>query len=80
MHHGDLCILWHNSNSIPETYHKSLYEKVIDYMHKYYREHAEAKKDYRRMRYEEQRQDEEFMKKNRERCRIYREKKRRQEA
>lgn len=30
MHHGDLCILWHNSNIIPATYHKSLYEKVID--------------------------------------------------
>ena len=29
MHHGDLCLLWHNSNINDESYHKSLYEKVI---------------------------------------------------
>ena len=32
MHHGDLCLLWHN-NSINETsYHKSLYEKLLGYL------------------------------------------------
>ena len=30
MHHGDLCLLWHNSNINDKTYHRSLYEKVID--------------------------------------------------
>ena len=30
LHHGDLCLLWHNSNLTPNTYHKALYEKVID--------------------------------------------------
>lgn len=29
MHHGDLCLLWHNSNINGESYHKSLYEKII---------------------------------------------------
>lgn len=29
MHHGDLCLLWHNSNINENTYHRSLYEKVI---------------------------------------------------
>ena len=29
MHHGDLCLLWHNSNINDESYHKSLYEKII---------------------------------------------------
>lgn len=29
MHHGDLCLLWHNSSFTPDTYHKSLYEKII---------------------------------------------------
>ena len=29
MHHGDLCLLWHNSNINDSTYHRSLYEKVI---------------------------------------------------
>ena len=29
MHHGDLCLLWHNSN-INSSYHKSLYEKIIN--------------------------------------------------
>lgn len=32
LHHGDLCLLWHNSNIIPGTYHKALYEKVINYI------------------------------------------------
>ena len=30
LHHGDLCLLWHNSNINDSTYHRSLYEKVID--------------------------------------------------
>ena len=29
LHHGDLCLLWHNSNLTPETYHKSLYTKLL---------------------------------------------------
>ena len=30
LHHGDLCLLWHNNNINDNTYHRSLYEKVID--------------------------------------------------
>lgn len=30
LHHGDLCLLWHNSNFNDSTYHKTLYEKVIN--------------------------------------------------
>ena len=29
LHHGDLCLLWHNSSINDNTYHRSLYEKVI---------------------------------------------------
>lgn len=29
MHHGDLCLLWHNTGFTPDTYHKSLYVKVL---------------------------------------------------
>ena len=29
MHHGDLCLLWHNSNLGENTYHKSLYPKLL---------------------------------------------------
>lgn len=29
LHHGDLCLLWHNSNINDQTYHRSLYEKII---------------------------------------------------
>ncbi|MBQ3998902.1 MAG: hypothetical protein II644_06140 [Paludibacteraceae bacterium] len=29
MHHGDLCLLWHNSNLTDDTYHKSLYTKIL---------------------------------------------------
>lgn len=29
LHHGDLCLLWHNSNLNDTTYHASLYEKII---------------------------------------------------
>ena len=30
MHHGDLCLLWHNSSFVSGTYHKSLYPKIIE--------------------------------------------------
>lgn len=30
LHHGDLCLLWHNNNLTPDTYHKALYEKIIN--------------------------------------------------
>ena len=30
MHHGDLCLLWHNNSFTPDTYHKALYEKIIN--------------------------------------------------
>lgn len=33
MHHGDLCLLWHNFNFTPETYHRSLYSKLIELIH-----------------------------------------------
>ena len=29
LHHGDLCILWHNSTLTPDTYHRSLYPKIL---------------------------------------------------
>lgn len=29
MHHGDLCLLWHNSNINDTTYHRSLYPKIL---------------------------------------------------
>ena len=29
LHHGDLCLLWHNSNLTPDTYHRSLYPKIL---------------------------------------------------
>ena len=29
MHHGDLCLLWHNSSFTPDTYHQSLYTKLL---------------------------------------------------
>ena len=30
LHHGDLCLLWHNSNLNDTTYHRALYEKIIN--------------------------------------------------
>lgn len=30
MHHGDLCLLWHNNNINDTSYHASLYEKIIN--------------------------------------------------
>ena len=30
MHHGDLCLLWHNSNLTDDTYHQSLYPKILN--------------------------------------------------
>lgn len=29
LHHGDLCLLWHNSNLLTTQYHKSLYSKLL---------------------------------------------------
>ena len=29
LHHGDLCLLWHNSNLTKDTYNKSLYPKIL---------------------------------------------------
>lgn len=29
LHHGDLCLLWHNSIFTDETYHRSLYPKLL---------------------------------------------------
>ena len=29
LHHGDLCLLWHNSILTPNTYHRSLYPKIL---------------------------------------------------
>ena len=30
MHHGDLCLLWHNSILTPDSYHRSLYPKILN--------------------------------------------------
>lgn len=30
LHHGDLCLLWHNSILTPDTYHRSLYTKLLE--------------------------------------------------
>ena len=30
MHHGDLCLLWHNNVFTEDTYHKSLYTKLLN--------------------------------------------------
>ena len=30
LHHGDLCLLWHNSNLPNDSYHRSLYTKLLD--------------------------------------------------
>jgi hypothetical protein len=29
MHHGELNLLWHNSNLTPDSYHRSLYPKIL---------------------------------------------------
>jgi hypothetical protein len=29
LHHGDLCLLWHNSIFTGDTYHRSLYPKIL---------------------------------------------------
>lgn len=34
LHHGDLCLLWHNSIINDETYHKSLYPQILSYIAK----------------------------------------------
>jgi hypothetical protein len=35
MHHGDLCLLWHNSNVTPDNYHRSLYSQILNYLAKH---------------------------------------------
>ena len=32
LHHGDLCLLWHNGNLTPDRYHRSLYQQLINYI------------------------------------------------
>ena len=32
MHHGDLCLLWHNSRFNDGSYHRSLYSQIINYI------------------------------------------------
>ena len=32
LHHGDLCLLWHNGNLTPDKYHRSLYQQLINYI------------------------------------------------
>ena len=32
MHHGDLCLLWHNSRLTDDSYHASLYQQIINYL------------------------------------------------
>ena len=29
LHHGDLCLLWHNNNFASESYHRALYPKIL---------------------------------------------------
>lgn len=29
MHHGDLCLLWHNNSFTDDTYHRSLYQNIL---------------------------------------------------
>ena len=33
MHHGDACLLWHNSNFDSHSYHTSLYPKILQILH-----------------------------------------------
>ena len=35
LHHGDLCLLWHNSNITPDNYHRSLYVQILNYLAKH---------------------------------------------
>ena len=32
LHHGDLCLLWHNGNLTLDKYHRSLYQQLINYI------------------------------------------------
>ena len=36
LHHGDLCLLWHNNRITPETYHASLYSQILQHLDKLY--------------------------------------------
>ena len=31
-YHGDICLLWHNSSFAPNTYHTSLYPKILQFL------------------------------------------------
>ena len=35
LHHGDLCLLWHNNSINEQTYHKSLYPQILEYIAKH---------------------------------------------
>ena len=34
LHHGDLCLLWHNNSVTPDNYHRSLYPQILSYIGK----------------------------------------------
>lgn len=34
LHHGDLCLLWHNNSVTPDNYHRSLYPQILSYIAK----------------------------------------------
>ena len=34
MHHGELCLLWHNTSINPNSYHASLYPKLLSLLKK----------------------------------------------
>ena len=34
LHHGDLCLLWHNNNVTPDHYHRTLYPQILSYIGK----------------------------------------------
>ena len=34
LHHGDLCLLWHNNNVTPDYYHRTLYPQILSYIGK----------------------------------------------
>jgi len=34
LHHGDLCLLWHNNSVTPDNYHRSLYPQILNYIAK----------------------------------------------
>ena len=34
LHHGDLCLLWHNNSVTPDNYHRNLYPQILSYIGK----------------------------------------------